>query len=122
MRYEGNGRGSILEVIPQSGGPSRTLFRDVNFTGSRYSGLAWTKDKRYVVFARTPDASAGATTAFWKVPVDGGPAEETGISSPRMIRFPSIDPKGGRVMFEGVGGGADPAIWVVENFLPRTPR
>lgn len=121
-RYEGDGRGLILEVIPQTGGPSRTLFRDVNFTGSRYSGLAWTNDKRSVIFARTPDASAGVTTTFWKVPVDGGPGENLGISSPRMIRFPSIDPKGGRLMFEGAGGGAEPAIWVVENFLPRAQR
>lgn len=119
-RYEGDGRGLVLEVISMGGGPSRTLFRDVNFTGSRYSGLGWTPDQRHVLFARA--SGTAAPTTFWRVPVDGGAAEETGVSSPSMIRFPSVDPRGGRLMFEGTGGGAEPAIWVVENFLPRAPR
>ncbi len=120
LRYEGDGRKSILEVVSQEGGQSRILFRDVNFSGSRFSGLGWTADQRYVLFART--AGAGTATAFWKVPVAGGPAEEMGVSSPNMMRFPSVDPRGGRLMFESSGGGAEPAIWSVENFLPRPPR
>ena len=61
-------------------------------------------------------------SALWKVPVAGGAPVETGISLQGMIRLPSLDSTDGRVVFAGEGGGDPPAIWVVENFLPRTPR
>ncbi len=96
LRFETTGRWSILEVIPQRGGESRELFRDNNNTGSTMR------------------------TSFWKVPVAGGAAEEMGISAPGEIRLPSLHPKGGRIAFSGTGGGSQPAIWMIENFLPRT--
>ena len=123
LRTDGQADASILEVIPQTGGPSRELFRTGGLGRSRYSGLAWTKDKRYVLVTRSKADPGPVDTesALWKVPVAGGAPVETGISLPGMIRLPSLDPNG-RVMFAGEGGGDPPTIWVVENFLPRTPR
>lgn len=120
LRFENAGRWSILEVMPQRGGESRELFRDNNNTGSRYAGLGWTPDKRYIIVTRTTGTGASTRTSFWKVPVTGGAAEEMGISAPGEIRFPSFHPKGGRTAFSGTGGGSEPAIWMIENFLPRT--
>lgn len=122
LRSDQQADASILEVMPQSGGPSRELFREKNLGRSRFSGLAWTRDKRFILVTRTPDSSPTAASALWKVPVAGGAAEMTGISLPGLIQLPSLDATGERVMFTGEGGGAGPAIWVVENFLPRPPR
>lgn len=122
LRADGQPNASILEVMRLAGGQSRELFRDRGLGRSRYSGLAWTRDKRYVLVTRTPDSSPTAASALWKVPVAGGAAEMTGISLPGLIQLPSLDATGERVMFTGEGGGAGPAIWVVENFLPRPPR
>ena len=120
LRFENAGRWSILEVMPQRGGESRELFRENNSTGSRYAGLGWTPDKRYIIVTRTTGTGASMRTSFWKVPVAGGAAEEMGISAPGAIRFPSLHPKGGRIAFAGTGGGSEPAIWMIENFLPRS--
>lgn len=114
---------NIIEVMPLAGGPARELFRYSAMGNVRFLGLAWTKDQRHVLFIRRADSAvADGPSAIWKVPVAGGPAVETGISLPGMIRLPSLDATGGRVVFAGTGGGAEPAIWVVENILPRTPR
>ncbi len=122
LRADRQANASILEVVPLAGGPTRELFRETNLGRSRYSGLAWTRDKRYVLVTRTPDSSPTAASGLWKVPVAGGVAEMTGISLPGLIQLPSFDATDERVMFTGEGGGAGPAIWVVENFLPRAPR
>lgn len=122
LRSDQQANASILEVLPQSGGPSRELFREKNLGRSRFSGLAWTRDKRFILVTRTPDSSPTAASALWKVPVAGGATEITGISLPGLIQLPSLDATGERVMFTGEGGGAGPAIWVVENFLPRPPQ
>ncbi len=120
LRFDTAGRSSILEVMPQRGGESRELFRENNNTGSRNAWLGWTPDKRYIIVTRTTATAPAWRTTIWKVPVAGGAAEETGISAPGEIRFPSLHPQGGRIAFAGTGGGSEPAIWMIENFLPRT--
>jgi hypothetical protein len=35
-----------------------------------------------------------------------------------MVRFPTIDPSGKHIAFAATGG-AEPAVWSIENFLPR---
>ena len=47
---------SALEVLPAAGGEPRVVFRVKAWGGgaSRFSGLAWTPDNRYVLFVRPP--------------------------------------------------------------------
>jgi Tol biopolymer transport system component len=119
LRNEADSRWSILEVFAVAGGPPRELFREKNPSSTRFSGLAWSPDTRYVLMVRGTDQFlARMKAALWKVPVAGGPAEPTGISMPGIIRFPTLDPTGRRIAFAAEAGGAEPAVWAVENFLP----
>lgn len=114
-------RRTILEVIPSGGGTPREIYRDRGLGQARYSGLAWTRDKRYVLIVRENDLGAPAGMpggSVWKVPTAGGEPEPTGIAMPNMVRFLTLDPSQKHLAFAGEGG-TDPAIWAVENFLPR---
>jgi Tol biopolymer transport system component len=114
-------RRSILEVMPSTGGTAREIFRDRTLGQARFSGLAWSPDKRYIFVVRDNDLAAPGGlpgASVWKVPTAGGPPETTGIDMPGMIRSLTFDAGGRRLAF-AAAGGADPAIWTVENFVPR---
>jgi len=114
-------RRSILEVIPSGGGTPREIYRDRTLGQARYSGLAWTRDKRYILVVRENDLASPAGMpggSVWKVPTGGGEPQPTGIAMPGMVRFLTLDPSQTHLAF-AAAGGADPAIWAVENFLPR---
>ena len=116
LRYDGRNRSNILEVIPAEGGPARELYRDRHVGSSRFAGLAWTRDGRYVLFVRADDGSTPGR-ALWRVPAAGGPAEATGFAIEGTLRFPSISPDGSRIAFS-VAAQEAPVVWALENFLP----
>ena len=115
LRFDPTKRDSVLEVSRMDGRPARELFRERNTGATRFSGLAWTRDRRYILMARSVEGRADGS--LWRVPVGGGAAEPTGITMPGPIRFPSVSPDGSRVAF-AVAGHAEPAIWTLEHFLP----
>jgi len=115
-KSDGPGRENILEIMPASGGPPRELLKDRDMGASRFNGVAWTPDNRYVVFVRAGDQPR--QSALWKVPVGGGPAEPMNIEVSGTLRFPNLSPDGSRVLF-AVGGQTEPAIWTLENFITK---
>lgn len=118
LRFDGPRRDSLLEVIPSAGGDARLVYRDVRgLGGERYSGVAWSTDRRYLLFV-SPGEAPEATFGVWKVPVLGGTPEPTGIVKPGVVRFPSVHPKGGRIAFAAVAEGQRPEVWSVEHFIP----
>ena len=121
LRFEGSSRSSICEIVPANGGPAREIFRDKNTGQARFSGLAWSRDRRHIMIVRDNNlgpAPGQPGGALWRVPVAGGAPVPVGISMPGMVRFATLDPSGKRVAFAAVGGDAA-AIWAIENFLPR---
>ncbi|HYB96905.1 MAG TPA: tetratricopeptide repeat protein [Vicinamibacterales bacterium] len=121
IRYDGSARRLVVDVLPIAGGAAREIFSE-NATGpTAYSGLAWSRDQRHVLFVR--ENALGRTGglpggSIWKIPLSGGPAQPTGIAMPGMVRHLAMNPGGTRVAF-AVAGGDDPAVWSIENFLPR---
>lgn len=121
IRFEGPSRWSIVEVMPAGGGAAREIFRDKNTGPARFSGVAWSRDKRYVLIVRDNELGAKGGEpggSIWKVPASGGAAEPTGIAMTGMVRFPTIDPTGRQLAF-AAAGGAETAVWAIENFMPR---
>ena len=121
LRSDTTGRQSLLEVMPSTGGPSRELSRHRDSGPARFSGLAWSRDDKFIFFVRENQlAAAGGPPggSLWKISAAGGAAAPTGIALPGMIRSPNIDRTGTKLVFALAGGG-DPAVWAVENFLPR---
>jgi Tol biopolymer transport system component len=109
----------IVEVMNADGTNARELFREKNTGPTRNSGLAWTPDGSHLLMVRpTQDGAAmNNPTAIVTLPVAGGAPQATGITMPGLIRFPSIDDRR-RVAF-AAAVGTEPAIYAIENFLPR---
>jgi hypothetical protein len=117
LRFDGANRNTVLEIVASGGGAAREIFRDRSTSASRVNGIAWSADRRYILFARdNVDGAKGG--ALWKVPAAGGPAEPTGVSASGEVRFPSVAPDGSRVAYV-VGNQVQRAVWALENFLRR---
>lgn len=109
--------GAALEVMPAAGGPPRRIFFPANWIeSSRYGGIAWSPDQRFLLFVRRDKGVSGPQT-LWRVPVTGGAPEPTGISG--SVTLPRLHPDGRRIAF-GAGLRAAGELWILEHFLPRT--
>src|SRR5439155_20932466 len=89
-------RSASIEVMPAAGGESREVFHIDAWLDdySRFAGLAWSPDQRYLLFVKPEKAERNPRkTLLWRVPVAGGAAENVGISMD-ILRFPRIHPDG----------------------------
>jgi Tol biopolymer transport system component len=117
---------NILGVIPSSGGDINTLHEFVHPAGSGLVAIDWSPDGRYIVFSKIrAEDSKEVEPAFgpwqlWRVPADGGQAENLGLEC-RRFRSLSVHPDGHRIAFfsHGTEGPQPPSFWLVENFLPK---
>jgi dipeptidyl aminopeptidase/acylaminoacyl peptidase len=112
------GAESYLAVMPASGGPAREVFRGSPWNdASRYNTLAWTPDRRYLLFVR--GTTGDGPNVLWRVPVSGGPAEQMGLTIPGKVKSPQIDPLG-RQLFFSANENSPSEIWTLENFVSQT--
>ncbi|MBN2409213.1 MAG: PD40 domain-containing protein [Candidatus Aminicenantes bacterium] len=117
---------NILGTIPTSGGDIKTLHEFVQPLGSGLVDIDWSPDGRYIVFSKIrTEESSGEKPAFgpwqlWRVPPDGGRAENLGLEFRRFGSL-SVHPDGHRIAFfsRGTDGKQPPNFWLVENFLPK---
>jgi Tol biopolymer transport system component len=107
-----------LVVMPVTGGEPRTLLSIRRPERFGPNTLIWTPDMQYVLVSRT----LNNRSMVWRVPLDGGPPQETGLSMPGLIGWLRLHPDGRRVAF--LNSEAHPQIWALENFLasPGTSR
>lgn len=105
-----------LVTMPVTGGTPRTLLQIPDSERFGPNALRWTPDMHYILVSRV----VNKRSEVWRVPVDGGAPESTGLSMPGTIRFLRLHPDGRRLAFMGGGSGnGSEEIWVLENFLPR---
>ena len=102
-----------LRVRSLAGGEPRELATYRDLGPARFSGLAWSRDQRFVFYVK---AGTGVATSaeLWKAPTNGGQPSPTGIRMSGMIRMPSVHPQDDRIVFAAQGGGTAPAIWVMK--------
>jgi len=103
---------STLLVVPVDGGAARDVFRAEAPRSLTRSGVAWTRDSRFILFTERA-GDLGSSTA-WRVPADGG--------QPQRIRsgglsFPSTHPDGRRIAFTA-GNSERSEVWVMQNLSP----
>ena len=74
------------------------------------------RDGRHLAFIKRPTGSigGGVPSTLWRVPAEGGPAEEMGLSM-RQMHYLSMHPGGQRIAFS-VGLPVRQEIWVLEGF------
>jgi Tol biopolymer transport system component len=117
---------NILGVLPSSGGDLKTLHEFIHPAGSGLVAIDWSPDGRYILFSRIKaevlkeEEPAFGPWQLWRVPADGGQAENLGLEC-RRFRSLSVHPDGHRITFfsHGTEGPQPPSFWLVENFLPK---
>ena len=106
---------SVLAIVPASGGEAKELLRVLRpHVLPPWSGLAWTPDARHILFTQTSEASRQQLFELWRIPVEGGTPQRTGIAM-EGLRNLRVHPDGQRIVFS-VGQNRD-EIWVMEKFL-----
>jgi len=103
-----------LMVVPTAGGEPRELHRYEAET-SWVQSIAWSRDGKHLLYSVRGDPR------LWRIGVDGGPPERTGLSGDGTPAHLSVHPDGRRIAFDLGSGGAE--VWVMESFLPavQTP-
>ena len=110
-------RSCRLEVMPAEGGEARVIYRDTPWLdGSRYNGLGWSSDGRYLVFVRG-GVSGNEPNSIWRVSLGGGQPEQI-TSMKGNIKNPQMHPDGRRIYFT-VSEPTPSELWALENFLPK---
>ena len=120
---------NILGVIPSSGGDINTVHEFVHPAAAGLAAIDWSPDGCYIVFSkiRTEESQEVGPLSgpwqLWRVPADGGRAENLGLES-RRFRSLSVHPDGHRIAFFSYGteGQQPPSFWLVENFLPKEKK
>ena len=102
-----------LHIMPPKGGPLRQVAAI-----PRIADVTWMHDGRYLLFSK-PSTPAGEdnTTEVWRIPAEGGAAENLGVtvgwSSHPHLR---CHPDGRRIAFAAGANMAE--VWTLEKFLP----
>jgi len=103
-----------LMVVPTAGGEPRELHR-YEAEASWVMSIAWSRDGKNLLYSVRGDPQ------LWRIGVDGGRPEKTGLSGEGTPWHLSVHPDGRRIAFDSGTFGAE--VWVMENFLPavQTP-
>jgi Tol biopolymer transport system component len=103
----------VLKVMAFPDGTPREIQR----LRDPYSRIGWSPDGRFIYYSDVPPAG-GSNYHLWRVPADGGPAQELGFRAPSLEHL-SVHPDGSRITFSTETLNPEPPqLWVMENFLP----
>ncbi|MBI2948868.1 MAG: PD40 domain-containing protein, partial [Verrucomicrobia bacterium] len=102
-----------LNVISTSGGEPRVLLKASGVNPR--SALAWTRDGRYVLFAKR--LGPGAKVSLLRVPASGGEPESLGLEM-EAIGDLRVSPNGRQLAFIAGRPNNKLQVWIMENFLP----
>ena len=108
----------ILMAISTENGKARELCRFVSGTGNVVQPR-WSADGRYIFF---PGIRKGEERwDIWYVPIEGGEPRKLGLAL-NQINYISPLSDGSGIVFSSMGPTVHgPEVWVMENFLPKSP-
>lgn len=102
-----------VNIVPAAGGETQVLV-------SGGVSPTWSRDGKYILFARQRDKATGITD-LWRVPAAGGQAQKLDLAAPGMAQL-RMHPDGRRLAYSGRAESARPEVWVLENFLTASKR
>jgi Tol biopolymer transport system component len=108
----------VLIVMSTDGGSVRELGR---FDRKNRPGfLAWSGDGKYVLYIRRIAVATGYKFKFevWRMPLEGGPPQRTGLEMPGVIAHMNAHPDGQHLAFEFWAPNAQAEVWAMDSFLP----
>lgn len=105
---------SRVLLMDVKGSNVRTLFENQHPEDVKaWAGIAWASDGQQVFFVRSTgeDSEKGQ---IWRMPINGGPPQPTGIQGPRVHQINAS--KTGRLAYTG-GLSNISELWTLENVL-----
>jgi Tol biopolymer transport system component len=109
-----------LNIMPASGGEVREIWNFGEIERGTFGIYqVWSPDGRYILFSAF-DLSESRTWDLWRVPIEGGEPEKTGLQRNYGMYALTISADGRKLAFASRGGySSDSELWVLENFLPE---
>ena len=95
------GRPSALQLLNLSSGEKRELFKTRWGDATKFFGLGWSHDAKYIYYVRSDTATAGSVV--WRIRAEGGVPEKTKLTM-TDIRMPQIHADGKHIFFYGGKG------------------
>jgi Tol biopolymer transport system component len=110
----------VLRVISTDSGEVKRLFKFSQKDRPDRIRHAWSADSKYVFYIKRSVTKDSSKFEVWRMPVDGGQPQKTGLEMPGVIDYMSAHPDGEHIAFENMAPmSASPAeVWAMENFLP----
>lgn len=100
--YQGEkGRPSALQVVNLQTGEKNELFKNPWGDPTKFFGLGWSADARYIYYVRRDTATS--SSFLWRIPVTGGEPQKTGLNM-IDLRMPQVHPDGKHILFYGGKG------------------
>jgi Tol biopolymer transport system component len=93
-------RAAHIQIYDSLPGMPRDIYRRQAWVdGSKFAGITWSPDERWLYFVKPLHQSDGHSL-MWRIAAAGGEPESIGISM-RGLRAPAIDASGTQLLFEG---------------------
>lgn len=111
LRQGEEGRPSALCIVSVQTGEVRQLFKEPWGDATKFFGLDWSPDSRYIFYVRNNWKEK--LNVIYRIPIDKGTPEKTTIQM-KDLRFPRIHPLGKEIAFYGGDG------WFVKTMEVRS--
>jgi Tol biopolymer transport system component len=95
------GRPSALQLLNLSSGEKRELFKTPWGDATKFFGLGWSHDAKYIYYVRSNPATS--SSFVWRIEAEGGVPQKTGLTM-IDIRMPQVHPDGKHIFFYGGKG------------------
>ena len=116
--YPGSARAGVIKIISTNGEPMREIGLNNISLAAGFASIAWTPDGHHLLLGTSANYVNGKSE-FWRVPVDGGPFQNVGISMDGLADL-RMNPDGQHIAF--TAGEFKCEVWVLEHFLPPEPN
>jgi Tol biopolymer transport system component len=105
-----------LRIISIASGESTKLFKFDKENQPDRARYAWSADSKYILYVKASEV--------WRISIDTGLPQKTGLSLPTSLDHMSAHPDGEQLAFQHWGSKVEspPEVWVMENFLRTQGR
>jgi Tol biopolymer transport system component len=109
---------TVLTIMNTDGSSAHELGSRLDW--NRPGFMEWSADGRHLLFVRRTGSTTDEDNTYelWRMPLDGGAPQRTGLEMPGMISFLSAHPDGQRLAFQFWAPGAQAEVWAMDNLLP----